>query len=90
MQHLIWKLIVYLFAVIAFSICAQVQTATYHLHKEAPSTSALFQLMATGPEGTSLAVQSTNLKNQAAGEYLIKAFDTQSQVPDAADLIPAN
>src|SRR6201999_4473851 len=47
------------------------------------------QLTTAGPDGTSLAVQSTDLKNQAAGEYLIKAFDTQSGVPNAGGLIPS-
>src|SRR5712691_12186618 len=68
---------------------ANAQTATYHLHKEASSTSGLFQLKTAGPDGTSLAVQSANLKNLAVGEYLIKAFDTQSGVPNASGVIPA-
>src|SRR6266511_556848 len=72
-----------------FAFYANAQTATYHLHKEASSTSGLFQLKTAGPDGTFLVVQSANLKNQAVGEYLIKAFDTQSGVPKASGVIPA-
>jgi YD repeat-containing protein len=72
-----------------FAFYANAQTATYHLHKEASSTSGLFQLKTAGPDGTTLAVQSANLKNLAVGEYLIKAFDTQSGVPNASGVVPA-
>ena len=71
------------------SVLVQGQTATYHLHKESSSTSGLFQLKIAGPDGTSLAIQSGNLKNLAAGEYLIKAFDTQAGDPNASGTIPA-
>src|SRR5712691_6588064 len=67
---------------------ANAQTATYHLHKEASSTSGLFQLKTAGPDGTSLAVQSANLKNLAVGEYLVKAFDTQTGIPNVSGVIP--
>ena len=73
----------------ALAVCVQAQTATYRLHKEASTTTGLFQLKAAGPDGTSLAIQSANLKGAAAGEYLIKAFDTQSGVPNAPGTIPA-
>jgi YD repeat-containing protein len=46
-------------------------------------------LKTANPDGTSLAIQSTNLKGVAAGEYLVKAFDTQSGAPNAAGTIPA-
>jgi hypothetical protein len=72
-----------------FAFYANAQTATYHLHKEASSSSGLFQLKTAGPDGTALAVQSANLKNLAAGEYLIKAFDTQSGVPNTSGVVPA-
>ncbi|HEX8293273.1 MAG TPA: IPT/TIG domain-containing protein, partial [Pyrinomonadaceae bacterium] len=73
----------------ALALCVQAQTATYRLHKEASTTTGLFQLKAAAPDGTSLAIQSANLKGAAAGEYLVKAFDTQSGVPNAAGTIPA-
>lgn len=60
---------------------------TFHLHKEASSTSGLFQLTTSGPDGTSLAIQTVDLKNQSVGEKLIKAFDTQSGVPNTAGAI---
>lgn len=72
-----------------FAFCVNAQTATYHLHKEASSTSGLFQLKTAGPDGTTLAIQSANLKNLAVGEYVVKAFDTQSGVPNASGVIPA-
>src|SRR5438128_196410 len=76
--------------VLGLSLCARAQaTATYHLHKEASTTTGLFQLKTAGPDGTSLAVQSANLKNVAAGEYIVKAFDTQSGVPNTSGTIPA-
>ena len=54
--------------VICLSVLVQAQTATYHLHKEASATSGLFQLKTAGPDGTSLAITSANLKNVVAGE----------------------
>lgn len=73
----------------ALAVCARAQTATYRLHKESSTTTGLFQLKTANPDGTSLAIQSANLKSVAAGEYLVKAFDTQSGVPNAAGTIPA-
>lgn len=66
------------------------QSATYHLHKDASSTTGLFQLLTDGPNATSFAISSANLKNVAPNEYIIKAFDTQAGVPNAAGTIPAN
>src|SRR5207248_7841734 len=65
------------------------QTATYHLHKELSSTSGLDQLKTAGPDATTVALTSVNLKNLATGEYIIKAFDTQSGVPNVSGIIPA-
>jgi YD repeat-containing protein len=75
--------------VLCLTLLVQGQSATYHLHKESSTTSGLFQLKTAGPDGTSLAITSANLKNVAAGEYLIKAFDTQSGDPIASGTIPA-
>ena len=65
------------------------QTATYHLHKEASSTSGLDQLKTAGPDAATVALTSVNLKSLATGEYIVKAFDTQSGVPNASGVIPA-
>jgi hypothetical protein len=65
------------------------QTATYHLHKEASAiTAADDKLLTAGPDGTSLAI-TTALTGKAAGEYLIKEFETQTGVPSTAGVIPA-
>ena len=78
----------FLLICVAFAV-AHAQSATYHLHREASTTTNLFQLKTANPDAASLAVQSTNLKNKAAGEYPIKAFDTQSGVPNASGTIAA-
>jgi len=74
---------------LSVAVTANAQTATYRLHKEASTTTNLFQLKPANPDGTALAIQSANLKSVAAGEYVIKQFDTQSGVPNAAGTIPA-
>src|SRR5262249_10484424 len=61
----------------------------YRLHREASSTTNLFQLKTATPDAAILAIQSANLKNVATGEYIIKAFDTQAGVPNAAGVITA-
>ena len=65
------------------------QTATYRLHREASTTANLFQLKPANPDAAVLAIQSVNLKNLAAGEYVIKQFDSQSGVPNVAGTIPS-
>jgi hypothetical protein len=74
---------------VALTFCAlvQAQSTTYHLHREASTTTNLFQLKTANPDAASLAIQTVNLKNKATGEYLIKAFDTQSGVPNASGII---
>jgi YD repeat-containing protein len=66
------------------------QTATYHLHKDASSTANAFQLLTAGPNAAAFAISSQNLKNVAAGEYIIKGFDTQAGTPNLAGVIAAN
>ncbi|MGH9873710.1 MAG: IPT/TIG domain-containing protein, partial [Pyrinomonadaceae bacterium] len=83
------ELFLTLFVLLLSASYANAQSATYRLHKEASSTSGLFQLKTAGPDGTTLAVQSANLKSLAVGEYLVKAFDTQSGVPNASGVITA-
>lgn len=65
------------------------QTSTFHLHKEASTTSGLFQLKTAGPDAASSALQSIDFKNKSAGEYIIKAFDTQAGVPNVSGSIPS-
>jgi hypothetical protein len=43
---------VVLFVLLLSAAHAYGQSATYHLHKEASSTSGLFQLKSAGPDGT--------------------------------------
>ncbi|MGI8838889.1 MAG: beta strand repeat-containing protein, partial [Pyrinomonadaceae bacterium] len=74
---------------LAFAVAIQAQTATYRLHREASTTTNLFQLKTANPDAAILAVQSANLKNVATGEYIIKAFDTQAGVPNASGVIVA-
>ncbi len=64
------------------------QTATYHLHKEASAVNTSFdKLLTSGPDATSVAL-TTTLTSKAAGEYVIKEFETQTGVPNAAGVIP--
>ena len=73
---------------LSVAVLAQGQTsATYHLHKDASTTATLLQLKTAGPDAASVALQTANLKNQAVGEKLIRAFDTQSGVPNANGVI---
>lgn len=74
---------------LSFAVTTAAQTATYRLHREASTTANLFQLQPANPDAALLAIQTANLKNVAAGEYVIKQFDTQSGVPNAAGTIPA-
>ena len=72
-----------------FALAAHAQTVTYRLHREASTTANQFQLKTANPDAAILGVQSANLKNVAIGEYIIKAFDTQAGVPNAAGVITA-
>src|SRR5215207_7345945 len=83
------KLLSLLTLFLALAAVARAQTATYRLHREASATTGLFQLKTAAPDAASLAIQSANLRNVAAGEYLVKAFDTPAGVPGAAGSIPA-
>src|SRR5438270_5816940 len=73
----------------ALSLAGVAQTATYHLHKEASAiTAADDKLLTAGPDGTSVAL-TTTLTSKAAGEYLIKEFETQTGDPNTAGVIPS-
>jgi len=74
---------------LSLAVTTAAQTATYRLHREASTTTNLFQLKPVNPDAAVLAIQSVNLKNLAAGEYVIKQFDTQSGVPNVAGTIPS-
>lgn len=63
-------------------------TALYHLHKERSDIREVLQLKTSGPDARINALQSSQLKNQPPGEYLIKAFDTQAGVPNFSGTIP--
>lgn len=89
MARLACLIVLHLTLVLALAGGAQGQTNTFHLHKEASSTANLFQLRSAGPDGTSLAVSSSSLKTVALGEYVVKAFDTQANLPNTPGLIPS-
>jgi len=67
----------------------QAQTVTYHVHNEASSTAGLLQLKTANPDVATVTLASANLNGVAIGEYLVKAFDTQTGVPNASGVIPA-
>jgi YD repeat-containing protein len=65
------------------------QTNTYHLHKEASTTTGLDQLKTANPDASSVALQTANLKGAATGSKIIKEFDTQSGDPNLSGVIPS-
>ena len=73
---------------LAFSNVARSENVVYHLHKNASTTSGLFQLKSANIDETSLVIQSANLKN-ATGDQIVKAFDTQSLDPNRLGTIPS-
>src|SRR2546423_15570933 len=87
MRHLRLALALALLSV--FSLIATAQTATYHLHKEASTINTSFdKLLTAGPDASSVAL-TTSLNGKAVGHYVIKEFETQSGVPNAAGVIPS-
>src|SRR6185503_3593246 len=69
----------------------QAQIATYYLHRENSTVvSTNMQLKTAGPDMSALTLQTVNLKNLAAGEYVIKTFETHANVPNMAGVIPSN
>jgi RHS repeat-associated protein len=77
-------------SVLFLSMLATGQTATYHLHKEASTINTTFdKLLTAGPDAKSISLSSSSLTNKAAGEYVIKEFETQTGVPNASGVIPA-
>jgi YD repeat-containing protein len=88
-MHTCIRLSLCLLSCLLMAVVAHAQSVTYRLHREASSTANLFQLKTATPDAAILAIQSANLKNVATGEYIIKAFDTQAGVPNAAGVITA-
>src|SRR6476646_2310317 len=77
-------------SVLFLSMLATGQTATYHLHKEASTINTTFdKLLPAGPDAKSISLSSSSLTNKAAGEYVIKEFETQAGVPNASGVVPA-
>src|ERR1051326_4186338 len=71
------------------SVAGVAQTITYHLHKEASTiTASDDKLLTAGPDAASVAL-TTTLTSKAAGEYLIKEFETQAGDPNTAGVIPS-
>jgi hypothetical protein len=81
-------LVTMLFAA-TISTLTYAQTTTYHLHKEASTTSGLDQLKSIGPDSTSFALLSNNLQSASVGEYLIQQFDSQAGDPGNSGTIPS-
>lgn len=81
--------VVYLFLMLSCAATLQAQSATYHLHKEASTINTTSdKLLTAGPDAASTAL-TTTLTSKAAGEYLIKEFETQTGVPNTAGVIPS-
>lgn len=74
---------------LCFAAKAQAQATTYHLHQEASTTAGLFQLKTAATDVATSSVSSINLKNKNAGEYIIKAFDTQVGTPNTSGVVPS-
>jgi len=73
-----------------FCLSVAGQTATYHLHKEASTINTAFDKLLTAGPDASITALTTVLTNKAAGEYVIKEFETQTGVPNAAGTIPSS
>jgi YD repeat-containing protein len=71
-----------------FASWSGAQTATYHLHKEASAVNTSFDKLLTGGPDVASSALTTTLTSKAAGEYVIKEFETQTGVPNAAGVIP--
>ncbi len=71
------------------AVSAPGQTATYHLHNEASAiNTSLKKLLTAGPDAGSTTA-AVSLKSLAVGEYLIKEFETQTNDPNSAGVIPS-
>jgi IPT/TIG domain len=91
MARITWRMLFPLAVALVLPICARSQTATYHLHNEiSPELGGAFLTLKTiGPDRTSIARASANLKNQPVGQYLIESWRTVPGVPNVNGTIPA-
>jgi YD repeat-containing protein len=85
-----WKAIFLLALLLIVTGPTQAQITTYYLHRENSTVvSTNMQLKTANPDATALTLQTVELKSQPAGEYAIKTFETQANVPNIAGVIPA-
>jgi hypothetical protein len=84
-----WKICLLLILLAALDGSANGQGATFHLHGETSSTAGLLQLGSAPPDSATITLESAELRNSAAGEHLVQAFDTQSGVPNRSGTIAA-
>ncbi len=90
MAHSGWRPIFVLVLLLVAAGPTQAQIATYSLHRENSTVvSTNMQLKTAGPDMSALTLQTIELRNQPAGEYAIKSFETQTNVPNVAGVIPA-
>ena len=90
MAHSGWRALSFCALLLMIAGPTQAQITTYYLHRENSTVvSTNMQLKTAGPDASSLTLQSANLKNVAPGEYPIKSFETQANVPNVAGVIPA-
>jgi hypothetical protein len=85
-----WKAIFLLALLLIVAGPTQAQITTYYLHRESSTVvTTNMQLKTVTPDATALTLQTVELKSQPAGEYVIKTFETQANVPNVAGVIPA-
>ena len=85
-----WKAIFLLALLLIVAGPTQAQITTYYLHRESSTVvTTNMQLKTVTPDATALTLQTAELKSQPAGEYAIKTFETQANVPNIAGVIPA-
>ena len=85
-----WKALLPVALLILIAGPTRAQITTYYFHRENSAVvSTNMQLKTAGPDASSLTLQTIELRNQPAGEYLIKSFETQANVPNIAGVIPA-
>src|SRR5215831_6785672 len=89
MQYRRFAYLLFLLPLCVIPRAGYAQTATYHLHQETSAiTPGVDQLLVAGPDSPSAAF-TIPLNGKAAGEYLIKEFETQAGDPNSSGTIPA-
>ncbi|HEX6047587.1 MAG TPA: IPT/TIG domain-containing protein [Pyrinomonadaceae bacterium] len=85
-----WKTVLPIALLLIIAGAAEAQVSTYYLHRENSTiNTSNMQLKTASPDAASLTLQSSELRNQPAGEYVIKTFETQANVPNIGGVIPA-